>query len=143
MDAKKLFLNSMVELMKEYSFEEITVARILEKSTLSRSTFYRNFRDKYDLLNYYYKSGVVGIFENEHYDSWEQYLRAIYSLMLDNYAYYKRLSLLTLQTRSMNFCIGFRTITLKRPMFGSGEMTVLTSRQRLSLDMLRKDRPIW
>ena len=90
MDAKKIFKNSMIRLMKENSFENITVAMILEESTLSRSTFYRYFKDKYDLLNYYYQSNVVAIFETAHYDSWELYLKAIYKLLLDNYEYFKK-----------------------------------------------------
>lgn len=90
MDTKKIFRNAMIDLMKEHSFEEITVQMILDQSTLSRSTFYRYYKDKYDLLNDYYQAGVISIFENEHYDSWEFYLKAIYTFMLDHFEYFRK-----------------------------------------------------
>ncbi len=42
------------ELMKTATVEEITVKDICEKSNVSRQTFYRNFLDKYDLINWYF-----------------------------------------------------------------------------------------
>lgn len=36
--------------LKEYSFEELTVKTLVERARINRSTFYRNYLDKYDLL---------------------------------------------------------------------------------------------
>lgn len=41
-------------LMDSASVEAITVRQICEKAGVSRQTFYRNFLDKYDLINWYF-----------------------------------------------------------------------------------------
>ena len=51
---RKLII-AMSELMKEKSMDEITTSEILAKSGISRSTFYRRYRDKYDLLTHNYE----------------------------------------------------------------------------------------
>lgn len=43
------------ELIKEKDFEHITVAAIIAKADVSKATFYRYFKDKYDVMNYNYK----------------------------------------------------------------------------------------
>lgn len=90
MNAKKLFRNAMIELMKEYSFDEITVQKLLDKTTLSRATFYRHFKDKYDLLNWHYQSNVITLFENGDYASYDYYLREIYKILYDNVSYFRK-----------------------------------------------------
>lgn len=45
---------AMKECMKTTSVENITVKQITEKCELTRQTFYRNFLDKYDLINWYF-----------------------------------------------------------------------------------------
>jgi probable dihydroxyacetone kinase regulator len=41
-------------LMETTSLERISVTDIVRKAGVSRQTFYRNFRDKYDLVNWYF-----------------------------------------------------------------------------------------
>lgn len=45
---------SMKECMETTSVENITVKQIVENCGLTRQTFYRNFLDKYDLVNLYF-----------------------------------------------------------------------------------------
>lgn len=90
MDAKKLFRNAMIELMEEYSFDEITVQKLLEKTTLSRATFYRHFKDKYDLLNWHYQAYVISLYENKNYPTYDMYLKEIYTILFENIAYFKK-----------------------------------------------------
>ncbi len=45
---------AMKTCMKTTSVENITVKQIVEVSGFSRQTFYRNFIDKYDLINWYF-----------------------------------------------------------------------------------------
>ena len=45
---------AMKECMKTTSVENITVKQIVETGGFSRQTFYRNFMDKYDLINWYF-----------------------------------------------------------------------------------------
>lgn len=46
---------SFEKLLKEKSFEKITVSDISKNCGISRATFYRYFSDKYELMNYGYK----------------------------------------------------------------------------------------
>ena len=42
---------AMKECMKSASVEKITVTEIVETCGVTRQTFYRNFKDKYDLID--------------------------------------------------------------------------------------------
>jgi len=44
---------ALSELLKEKSFEDLTVLEICEKAGIHRATFYKHFVDKYDFLNKY------------------------------------------------------------------------------------------
>ena len=46
-------VTALFDLLGEQPYETITVKQIAEKAQLSRRTFYRAFRDKDDLLDYY------------------------------------------------------------------------------------------
>lgn len=41
---------TVFELLYDYHFDEMTVQKICEVAEINRSTFYRYFQDKYDLL---------------------------------------------------------------------------------------------
>jgi probable dihydroxyacetone kinase regulator len=52
--AKGKFAGSIKRLMERTPLEKITVSDIVEGAGLTRQTFYRHFRDKYDLVNWYF-----------------------------------------------------------------------------------------
>ena len=43
------------EEMEHVPLDKITVTQIVERAGLTRQTFYRNFRDKYDLVNWHFE----------------------------------------------------------------------------------------
>ena len=47
---RKLMYQTLLELMKEKTFEEIKVSDICSKAMINRSTFYAHYEDKYELL---------------------------------------------------------------------------------------------
>ncbi|MCI5649689.1 MAG: TetR/AcrR family transcriptional regulator C-terminal domain-containing protein [Fusicatenibacter sp.] len=55
---------SMKECMKTTSVDSITVRQITEHCHLTRQTFYRNFLDKYDLINWYFDKLLLKSFEH-------------------------------------------------------------------------------
>ena len=61
---KYRFARAMKECMKSTSVENITVKQITEECGLTRQTFYRNFMDKYDLINWYFDKLLVKSFEH-------------------------------------------------------------------------------
>ena len=52
--SKYRLARAMKECMKSASVENTTVRQITEQCGLTRQTFYRNFLDKYDLINWYF-----------------------------------------------------------------------------------------
>jgi AcrR family transcriptional regulator len=49
---RRLLLVAFMDLMKEKSFQEITIQDIAQRATINRVTFYAHFTDKYALLEY-------------------------------------------------------------------------------------------
>ena len=47
-------LNAFNSLIETTDFDKITVQKIIEKAGIGRTTFYRYFKDKYDVMNYNY-----------------------------------------------------------------------------------------
>lgn len=47
---RKLIYQTLLELMREKTFEEIKVSDICSKAMINRSTFYAHYEDKYELL---------------------------------------------------------------------------------------------
>ena len=50
--------SSVKECMKTTPVDKITVKEIVEGAGVARQTFYRNFLDKYDLINWYFDKMV-------------------------------------------------------------------------------------
>ena len=55
---------SMKECMKQMPVDKITVKNIVEGCGVARQTFYRNFLDKYDLINWYFDKLLLKSFEH-------------------------------------------------------------------------------
>ncbi len=51
------------KLLVSKSFDEITVSSVIEKSGVSRGTFYRYFKDKYDIVDYSIRNHLDSFFE--------------------------------------------------------------------------------
>jgi len=47
---KKLLREALIALIEERGFEAITVGELTERAMVSRAAFYRNYQDKYDLV---------------------------------------------------------------------------------------------
>lgn len=47
---KKQIEDSLLQLMKEQTFETISIRQLIDLAEVNRSTFYRHYLDKYDLL---------------------------------------------------------------------------------------------
>ncbi len=61
--SKYKMADSIKKLMGRMPLDRITVTHIVADCGLTRQTFYRNFRDKYDLVNWYFERLVEKSFE--------------------------------------------------------------------------------
>ena len=61
---KYLLADAMKQCMKKAAVEKITVKEIVEECGTTRQTFYRNFQDKYDLINWYFDKILLESFEH-------------------------------------------------------------------------------
>lgn len=53
---RAILTNSLNELIQYRRFEDITVKDIVNNCDVSRVTFYRYFKDKYELMTWYYQN---------------------------------------------------------------------------------------
>lgn len=66
-------------LCRKYPLDKITINMIVETAGVSKSTFYRHFLDKYDVMNYNYKRALDEIFSKNSCKSWNELFMGILS----------------------------------------------------------------
>jgi AcrR family transcriptional regulator len=95
--AKEILAESFRELAESKSVDKITVPEIVENCGYSKTTFYRLFKDKYDLMAWDYAQrlqAIVGQTEKEDYE-WKQILWDVALLYNEQKDYLRNLLLHT------------------------------------------------
>ena len=62
---KRLFADSLKDLMRTKSLEEISVGDIATHCEMSRNAFYYHFQDKFDLVNWVFRTESAAYFAQE------------------------------------------------------------------------------
>ena len=57
---QKLLREALIELIEERGFDALTVGEITERAMVSRAAFYRNYQDKYDLVEQIFARSHAG-----------------------------------------------------------------------------------
>lgn len=60
---QKLLREALIELIEEQSFEALTVGAICERALVSRAAFYRNYKDKYDLVEQIFAEAMQALLD--------------------------------------------------------------------------------
>ncbi len=60
---QKLLREALIDLIEERGFEALTVIEITERAMVSRAAFYRNYQDKYDLVERVFAEATEALFE--------------------------------------------------------------------------------
>jgi AcrR family transcriptional regulator len=60
---KILLREALIELIGEQEFDAITVGQLTKRAMVSRAAFYRNFQDKYDLVEQIFEEAMSVLFE--------------------------------------------------------------------------------
>ncbi len=59
---QKLLREALIELIEERGFDALTVGEITERAMVSRAAFYRNYQDKYDLVEQIFEEAMSALF---------------------------------------------------------------------------------
>lgn len=78
---KQHITDSFNVLSRKYQLDKITVNMIVETAGISKSTFYRHFFDKYDVMNYNYKRVLDDIFTRNACKSWNELFLSILAFL--------------------------------------------------------------
>ena len=88
-DMKKTIAEAASNLLFEKKVKKLTVKDIVEECHITRQAFYYHFEDKYDLVNWYFQSGVTQfLVERSAYASWNALLEAVEDYLLENKVFY-------------------------------------------------------
>ena len=60
---QKLLREALIELIEEQGFDVLTVGELTGRAMVSRAAFYRNYRDKYDLVEQIFEEAMQALFE--------------------------------------------------------------------------------
>lgn len=86
----KALFDALYALMQRRTIEELTVGDILEQAHVSRSSFYRHYRDKYELLTTSYKHILESTYLRcLHGSPWKESATSLYTVLADHPAFFK------------------------------------------------------
>lgn len=92
---KQAIVQSFKQLMKNKSFDKISISDITTTCYLNRQTFYYHFQDKYELMNWIYYNEIflplVNELNNKHYD--EAFKGMFNTMYQEKYLYTNALSM--------------------------------------------------
>jgi len=54
--SKEKFVKALLVIMEQYDFKEITITQLSQEADLSRKTFYRLFKDKDELIKFFFEN---------------------------------------------------------------------------------------
>ena len=58
---QKLLREALIELIEEQGFEALTIGELTERAMVSRAAFYRNYQDKYDLVEQIFEEAMSAL----------------------------------------------------------------------------------
>src|SRR5205809_2407520 len=58
---QKLLREALIELIEERSFEALTIGELTSRAMVSRAAFYRNYQDKYDLVEQIFEEAMSAL----------------------------------------------------------------------------------
>jgi AcrR family transcriptional regulator len=128
---QKLLREALVELIEEQSFDTLTVGEITERAMVSRAAFYRNYQDKYDLVEQIFAEAMQALFDAVS-EPGKEHPPQIWVKFFEHIAEYERLYRALLGRKgSPWFVLKMRAAT----------MNLVKAFQHLSLERFAPDRP--
>ena len=74
---REAIMDAFIAMIEEMPLESVHTEELITRAGVSRSTFYRLFRDKYDVMNsIYLLHSKKMVYENPHLSNWKEWVRA-------------------------------------------------------------------
>src|SRR5579859_2918132 len=87
---QKLLREALIELIEERGFEALTIGEITGRAMVSRAAFYRNYQDKYDLVEQIFEEAMSALL-NAVGDLGREHPSEIWVAFFEHIAHYDRL----------------------------------------------------
>ncbi len=87
---QKLLREALIELIEERGFEALTIGEITERAMVSRAAFYRNYQDKYDLVEQIFEEAMSALLDAVG-DLGQEHPAEIWVTFFEHIAHYERL----------------------------------------------------
>ena len=85
---KRVLASTLKEIAEKKSLSKITINDLTQACGVSRQTFYNNFKDIYDLVEWIYlKEVVTPIERGKIYDKWQDALTSIFQYISENHVF--------------------------------------------------------
>ena len=85
---KRVLASTLKEMAEKKSLSKITINDLTQACDVSRQTFYNNFKDIYDLVEWIYLKEVVTPIESGTiYDKWQDALTSIFQYISENHIF--------------------------------------------------------
>ncbi|HLW00607.1 MAG TPA: TetR/AcrR family transcriptional regulator [Ktedonobacterales bacterium] len=87
---QKLLREALIDLIEERGFEALTIGEITERALVSRAAFYRNYQDKYDLVEQIFEEAMRALFSAVG-DLGQEHPAEVWVTFFEHIAQYERL----------------------------------------------------
>ena len=85
---KRVLASTLKEMAEKKSLSKITINDLTQACDVSRQTFYNNFKDIYDLVEWIYlKEVVTPIERGKIYEKWQDALTSIFQYISENHVF--------------------------------------------------------
>lgn len=88
---QKLLREALIELIEERGFDALTIGELTERAMVSRAAFYRNYRDKYDLVEQIFEEAMSALLNAVGEMRPEQHPPEVWVAFFEHIAKYERL----------------------------------------------------
>jgi len=134
MQSKARLTHSMYLLLQEMPFEKITTQMIIDRAGVSKATFYRDFHDKYELMNWCYQEYVDRLLQKLDSCSWGVVNKEILKFIYDNQNYYTRAIQVDGQNSFLDFLYRYSLDFCKREYLKRKQIRFLNKEEQIILE---------
>ncbi len=135
MKNRELIMAVFEEMMKNNYLENISIGEIMTRCNLPRTTFYRYFKDKYDLMTYIYLHEIEKRIEISMDKNWKNSVRICYEYIYEKRKFFIRILKYEGQNNFLQFLYKYSYQCLASSICAADNIKTLDQRLDYSLKM--------